>query len=472
MKRLLLLLAVLAFPSSPARAVGAGCQATAGGFALEKLQTNATGPQFVGCINRTFDLISSSGVITGSTTTVYRFGQIYVSTIGGNPSSNGINISSYVYVVSGASVTLQGAGGYLTTSSSVTASAFFGNGANLTSIGTAALSDSAVTTPKLATDAVTSDKILTGAATTDKIGEGAIGTGKIQVDAVTAAKIINAAVTTAKLAADAVTAAAILDGAVTTDKIGTAAVTNAKTVGTTATCAVNQYLSNATYTNGLPSGGSCATAGTGSGDAVLSATQTFSGGNIFTSSVTIGAGVYTTTATFNRVGIGIWTVVASTPMGGSAAVSFTNLTATATYRLHWQATNKTADGTFQCWWNGENAAGNYKYVNVGMNTSALLRTQLSAGANTAVFNAGTLGDEPTMGYVEFWHMLPSRPDRILWVSRSETTETATGLITAWHGGGQYTTTVANNGRLDCSTTGGTMTGKLWIEAMLLNGGLP
>lgn len=56
---------------------------------------------------------------------------IFINTIRGLPASNGVTFSSYSQIISGSSLTLQGAGGYITTSSSITAASFWGDGANL-----------------------------------------------------------------------------------------------------------------------------------------------------------------------------------------------------------------------------------------------------------------------------------------------------------------------------------------------------
>lgn len=56
-------------------------------------------------------------------------------TIAGQSTSNGMTFSSFVYISAGSSVTLQGSGGYITNSSSITASALFGSGAQINGAG-------------------------------------------------------------------------------------------------------------------------------------------------------------------------------------------------------------------------------------------------------------------------------------------------------------------------------------------------
>lgn len=60
---------------------------------------------------------------------------IIISTIAGQASSKGVSISSSVYLAAGKSLTLQGAAGNITTNSSATASAFFGDGSHLAGTG-------------------------------------------------------------------------------------------------------------------------------------------------------------------------------------------------------------------------------------------------------------------------------------------------------------------------------------------------
>lgn len=150
----------------------------------------------------------------------------------------------------GAPINLTGAGGTITSQSSVTASAFFGNGAALTGIQagpgyfgaevilSSHVATAAIQTAKLDTDAVTAVKILAGAVQTSKIGADAVTASSIRAGSVetthladgiiTPQKVAASAVQTAKLASDAVTAAKIISGAVETSKIADGAVTAQK----------------------------------------------------------------------------------------------------------------------------------------------------------------------------------------------------------------------------------------------------
>lgn len=72
---MLMLLAVM-----PAKAQLTGCQYTSGGLTLSKVRSTASGTQIFGCINDTFDRLSSSAAYVSSTSRP-TFGQIYVDTI-------------------------------------------------------------------------------------------------------------------------------------------------------------------------------------------------------------------------------------------------------------------------------------------------------------------------------------------------------------------------------------------------------
>lgn len=175
-------------------------------------------------------------------------------------------------------ITLTGASGNVVGNSSMTASAFFGDGANLTAlnatqltsgtlpmariatgdIDTTKLKTGSVDTNRLNNDAVTALKILdlnvttqklaANAVDTTKLGSGSVGQSQLQASAVNTNNIVAAAVDTTKILAgsvdtnrlsrDAVTTEKILFGAVDTSKIllgavdtnrlGNSSVTNAK----------------------------------------------------------------------------------------------------------------------------------------------------------------------------------------------------------------------------------------------------
>ena len=90
------------------------CTLTTGGLTLEKPRLGDSGSIVAACLNRNLDVISSSVAVVGIGTT-NRFGLVFVSTIGGNPNSNGVNFSSSIFVnnqenftVTGGSVSING----------------------------------------------------------------------------------------------------------------------------------------------------------------------------------------------------------------------------------------------------------------------------------------------------------------------------------------------------------------------------
>lgn len=110
--------------------------------------------------------------------------------------------------------------GYITSSalSGYVKSSSLGSLATLSSVGTANITNYAVT----------EDKIAGGAVTAYQLADAAVQTAKIADKAITTAKIADVAVTTAKLADGAVTAAKLADGAVTAGKIADGAIENGK----------------------------------------------------------------------------------------------------------------------------------------------------------------------------------------------------------------------------------------------------
>ena len=98
-------------------------------------------------------------------------------------------------------------------------SSSLGSLATLSSVGTANITNHAVTEDKIAGGAVTAYQLADAAVQTAKIADGAVTTVKIADVAVTTAKIADVAVTTAKLADGAVTAAKLAAGAIENGKL-------------------------------------------------------------------------------------------------------------------------------------------------------------------------------------------------------------------------------------------------------------
>lgn len=89
---------------------GAACLNTSGPLPLKKIRLGDPGNVWVQCVNESFDLVSSSAAINGSTNSVLLNGGIFTPSIGGISSGwNGVRMSSYTWFASSASVA--GAGG-------------------------------------------------------------------------------------------------------------------------------------------------------------------------------------------------------------------------------------------------------------------------------------------------------------------------------------------------------------------------
>lgn len=114
-----ILTAILFFMPITARAAGSGCQNTSGGLTLEKIRSTAQGTEIIGCINRTFDILSSSTVYYSSTTP-QQFSMLAVSTLVANNAS-GIYVSSPIIFGQG-----------INNLGPSTATYFYGNGSGMT----------------------------------------------------------------------------------------------------------------------------------------------------------------------------------------------------------------------------------------------------------------------------------------------------------------------------------------------------
>jgi hypothetical protein len=97
------------------------------------------------------------------------------------------------------------------------------------------------------------------------------------------------------------------------------------------------------------------------GNAVLSATQTWTGANTFSSSVTI-----------NGPLINAWRVIASSsPTGGTSSITFSGLKSTTSYHLDIAITQQVTNGTVYIRYNSDSRAG-YSYTGQGYDRATLL----------------------------------------------------------------------------------------------------
>ena len=109
--------------------------------------------------------------------------------------------------------------GAITSSGNITASAFYGDGSNLTNVPATSIADNTITSAKISdgtitaddmgTDSVDNDEIATDAVRADEIQAGAVGTSEIADGSVALIDMANNSVDTDQLVADAVTSAKI-----------------------------------------------------------------------------------------------------------------------------------------------------------------------------------------------------------------------------------------------------------------------
>ncbi|MCX5788191.1 MAG: hypothetical protein NTX64_06755, partial [Elusimicrobia bacterium] len=157
------------------------------------------------------DAVTTSAILNGNVTNAKLAADIFSSPqtwSGPNNFTNQINVAaSGSLTLANSSITLTGSNGTVTSKSSVTASAFFGDGSHLTNVSASGgsllddnlwIGDGANTAQQhpMSGDATMSN---TGVVT---IAASAINTGKLAADAVTTSAILNGNVTNAKLAAD------------------------------------------------------------------------------------------------------------------------------------------------------------------------------------------------------------------------------------------------------------------------------
>lgn len=99
---------VLGLAALPAQAQLAGCQYTTGTLPLSKVRSTASGTQIFGCINDSFDRLSSSAAIT-STSAVTMADWLMVHRISGLATGTvGVQMSSYTWFTSSAAVVAGG----------------------------------------------------------------------------------------------------------------------------------------------------------------------------------------------------------------------------------------------------------------------------------------------------------------------------------------------------------------------------
>ncbi len=106
----LIIAGLMFFAVMPAKSQQSGCQYTGGAFQLQKIRASAAGSQIIGCINSSFEALSSSIPVAGSSSAYSPLGWIAVNRISGmSIGAAGIRISSATTFTS--SVTIAAGGG-------------------------------------------------------------------------------------------------------------------------------------------------------------------------------------------------------------------------------------------------------------------------------------------------------------------------------------------------------------------------
>src|SRR3990167_10919573 len=93
----LIVAAVLWFAAGPARAQLAGCQHTRGLLQLQKIRATASGTQILGCLNASFDVLSSSTAVPTSTSAVTFASSVTITGAGGLAVTYGVTAATAVF---------------------------------------------------------------------------------------------------------------------------------------------------------------------------------------------------------------------------------------------------------------------------------------------------------------------------------------------------------------------------------------
>jgi len=194
MKTLILLTTLLIPGISSAQ--GTGCTWTTGPFVLKRVRPNATGPQFVSCMNWNFDAISSSITMTGPGST-NTFHLVYVDTLAGGAGGAGVYVSTGLTATG---FTGPGAGLYGIPQSGVTGLSTQLDDLAASTTSTSSSTQSVAVALSSTTDALKGD--LSG-----RVCSSCSYSDPVWMSSISGGKLTSVSVDTSKLAADSVTAA-------------------------------------------------------------------------------------------------------------------------------------------------------------------------------------------------------------------------------------------------------------------------
>lgn len=168
-----------------------------------------------------------------------------------------------------------------------------------------------------------------------------------------------------------------------------------------------------------------AASGSGVGDVILTATQTFSGASTFTSSVTVGPSLVLSTVSFSNVLRGNWSLIASTHPSGSTGAYFYGLVSTspygggtAMYRLVVNLRQNTSDGIIAVRFSDDMNASSHLGMNSGYgNAAGTINHGYTAGLNYCWLSYQT-GERATQHLVTSFEFAPQpsrgAPDSNIW----------------------------------------------------------
>lgn len=215
---------------------------------------------------------------------------------------------------------------------------------------------------------------------------------------------------------------------------------------------------------------SVSSAGGGGGNAVLTATQTWSGANTFASSVTIGSTAYGVGLDFSKVLKGGWSIVASTAVNaltGTTGVTFTNWDSSYTCRMHWSMSQTSAAGVYKLQF--DDAGNNYYFADRFDTITAGTQIDGSTGGSyiglSGVTPVGTLSGGSFGGYVEIVRSPNSNVSATVYGQSFCANQTLTNVAARWDIGGMYIGST-NITTVKFFTSAGAMTGTIYVECLV------
>lgn len=211
-------------------------------------------------------------------------------------------------------------------------------------------------------------------------------------------------------------------------------------------------------------------AGGGSGNAVLSATQTWSGANIFASSVTVGPTTYGVALDFSKTLKGGWSIVASTAvtaLTGTTGATFTNWDSSYTCRIHWSMSQTSAAGIYKLQF--DDTGNNYYFADRLDTITGGTQIDGSAGGAyiglSGVTSVGTSNGGSFGGYVEIVRSPNSNVNATVYGQSFCVNQTLTNVAARWDIGGAYIGST-NITTVKFFASAGAMTGTIYVECLV------